>query len=563
MHLSRFVHFVNDFADGYLARATALGLLILVLGTTPLPATETENQVLRILPAPGRVVVDGKADDWDLSGGIFACGNVERQREQYGVWFHAMYDTENVYLLALARPDAAEQRPVEQGRARIPGRLPPGAFHHRLQDLAGGHHLAHLLARSRRHQRRGPRDAPRHGTRGRRVAGSPQCPGHGAQQAFRINADGKGYIQELAIPWKLLCKDGKMPAPGGELRVTVEPNFTAGASGRLTIKDLFHVGAVPNRIFTFYSYDIWGAGILEKTGKVAPAPLRLADGRELPVRLVDGVPVVDWSRLAKVRELPGFKTLAFEMPFDGHVSLNLRNKDGVVVRQLLTDHPYVKGSHKVKWDGLPTPHYRTPGEPLPAGEYTWEAIAHPGLTLTLRGWAATAGTPWAAGPGTDWGGDHGVPSTAPPMAKRSTWGGTGPKEARACWPATPKENCSGASAKASAARPSILPSTAALSMVWDGRASRAVSSSASAQRMASLTTGYRAASPHWPCPIYGPSVPTETKCPTVPTAWTSCTACSISPSVRPTSARTTSPTWPPSPAKCSKTPRSARVCSRR
>ena len=238
----------------------------------------------------------------------------------------------------------------------------------------------------------------------------PNALGHGAQQAFRINADGKGYVQELAIPWKLLCKDGKMPAPGSELRVTVEPNFTAGAFGRLTIKDLFRVGAVPNRIFTFYSYDIWGAGILEKTGKVVPAPLRLADGRELPVRLVGGVPVVDWSRLAKVRELPGFKTLAFEMPFDGHVSLNLRNKDGVVVRQLLTDHPYVKGSHKVKWDGLPTPHYRTPGEPLPAGEYTWEAIAHPGLTLTLRGWAAAAGIPWAAGPGTDWGGDHGVPS---------------------------------------------------------------------------------------------------------------------------------------------------------
>ncbi len=35
----------------------------------------------------------------------------------------------------------------------------------------------------------------------------------GAQQAFTINSDGKGYIQELAIPWKLLTKDGSARPP--------------------------------------------------------------------------------------------------------------------------------------------------------------------------------------------------------------------------------------------------------------------------------------------------------------------------------------------------------------
>ena len=220
-----------------------------------------------------------------------------------------------------------------------------------------------------------------------------------------------------------------MPAPGSELRVTVEPNFTAGAFGRLTIKDLFRAGMTPNRIFTFYSYDIWGTGILEKAGKVAPAPLRLADGRELPVTLSGNVPVVDWSRLAKVREMPGFKTLGFEMPFDGHVSLNLRNKDGVVVRQLLTDHPYVKGSHEVKWDGLPTPHYRTPGEPLPAGEYTWEAMANPGLTPHPAGLGGCRGHSLGRRAGHRLGWRPRSAHPAPATAKRSTWVGTGPKAA--------------------------------------------------------------------------------------------------------------------------------------
>ena len=40
-------------------------------------ATETENLGIRVLPAPGKVVVDGKTDDWDLSAGVFTCGDVE------------------------------------------------------------------------------------------------------------------------------------------------------------------------------------------------------------------------------------------------------------------------------------------------------------------------------------------------------------------------------------------------------------------------------------------------------------------------------------------------------
>jgi hypothetical protein len=63
-------------------------------------ATETENLNMQILPAPGKVVVDGRFDDWDLTGGIFACSDVENLRDQFGQWFHVMYDAENLYVLA-------------------------------------------------------------------------------------------------------------------------------------------------------------------------------------------------------------------------------------------------------------------------------------------------------------------------------------------------------------------------------------------------------------------------------------------------------------------------------
>ncbi|MEX0671178.1 MAG: hypothetical protein WD060_12050 [Pirellulales bacterium] len=48
-------------------------------------ATETENLGMQVLPAPGKVVVDGKFDDWDLSGGVLVCGDVENLREKLGI----------------------------------------------------------------------------------------------------------------------------------------------------------------------------------------------------------------------------------------------------------------------------------------------------------------------------------------------------------------------------------------------------------------------------------------------------------------------------------------------
>jgi hypothetical protein len=390
-------------------------LLAAALAASSLVATETENQVLRILPAPGKVVVDGKFDDWDLTGGIFACGDVERLREHYGMWFHAMYDSENIYLLARW----LDPTPLNNGESSKGGHGFAGDCL-QVRFIAGyktDHEVITWLTCWRDRDGIGvvTRESPDLRNCNRpciRLPNLDNALGQGVQQAFTVNVDGKGYVQELAIPWKFLTADGKSPDAGEELRVTLEPNFTSEAFSRLTIKDIFRAGVVPDRVFSFRGYDCWGRGILEKAGHVTPLPLRLADEREFPVTLVDGRPAVDWSSLVTARELPGFKPLKFDMPFDGHVSLNLRDQDGMVVRQLLTDHPFAQGHHEVKWDGLPTPQFRTPGQPLPAGNYTWEALAHPELKLTLRGWAATAGIPWHAGPGTGWGGDHGRPSSS-------------------------------------------------------------------------------------------------------------------------------------------------------
>ena len=54
------------------------------------------------------------------------------------------------------------------------------------------------------------------------------------------------------------------------------------------------------------------------------------------MRIESGKPVVNWDGLIKSKDLAGIKSIAFEMPFDGYISLNITGSDGEVARQLLT-----------------------------------------------------------------------------------------------------------------------------------------------------------------------------------------------------------------------------------
>jgi len=87
-------------------------------------ATQTENYGISVLPAPGNVTIDGKYDDWDLSGGIFACNNVEEQRDRHSAWLHMMYDKDNLYVLARVKTEKlAEKSGLRMLMLTAPGLL--------------------------------------------------------------------------------------------------------------------------------------------------------------------------------------------------------------------------------------------------------------------------------------------------------------------------------------------------------------------------------------------------------------------------------------------------------
>ena len=386
---------------------TSLFAILIVLAASWARATETEHLGFQILPAPGKVTVDGKFDDWDLTGGILTCSDVENSRDKFSVWFHATWDAQSLYLLARWNDETPLNNPgTSKGDYGFAG----DCLQFRLITAPDtpNERCGHFTAwRDRDNVDAIDVEWGRQFNQGK----DKDLKAKGALQAFTRNADNLGYVQEIAIPWSLLCKEGTLKG-GDRMVVTIEPNFTIGSAGRLSLKDIFKPNMTLDRVFTFMANQQWGIATLENKGKLTPRAVRLTDGREFAVKIEKGVPVVDWTGLIKSKDLKGFKEVSFSLPEDGNVSLVIRNKDGQVVRQLLSNVQMSKGKKTVKWDGLTTPSVTRPGEPVPAGDYAWSAIWHKPITLALRGWAMNGGSaPWDGNSGKEnWGGDHGVPA---------------------------------------------------------------------------------------------------------------------------------------------------------
>ena len=408
----------------------------------PANATVTENLNLEVLPAPGPVRVDGSAGEWDLSGGIFACGDVEHAAGSFAVWFHAMFDAKHLYLLA---------RWVDETPMNNPGSS-KGDYGFKgdclqVRVVTAPDVTAPAVARAGQRDNDAPKARTTHLTcwrdkdgldvidvaYGRRFneGALKNAKDKGAEQAFTVWPDRKGYTQEIAMPWALLTKPGMRMEAGARLMLTIEPNFTIGTGGRLSIKDLFKPGVPIDRVFTFTGNRCWGHATLTAKGEVPPRPVRLADGREFAVRFEKGLPVIDWTGLVTSRMPQGFKTIRFSLPENAYVSLNVFAPDGTVARQLLTCHRLAKGDHDVLWDGLTMMSVRRPGRVLPVGEYTWEGLYHTGIGLRLRGWAGNSGpAPWRG-----WGADHGNPKACAAAGDQVYvgWGGgEGDKPLLAC-----------------------------------------------------------------------------------------------------------------------------------
>lgn len=370
-------------------------LLLIVIFSSLLPlrasaavVIEGRHKFISVVPAPGKVVLDGKLDDWDLSGEILSYEFPETAEKRYAR-AAIMYDAENLYLSVYYRDDTPMMNMVDGKIDKSRGwdadalqfRLINDANFDRTKPSTVGRDLVfwhftgrkessltiHSITVEPTTQLTFLWDTPR------------VYLGDDAGVAFQ-KADG-GYILEAKVPWARLDMTAA-PAAGTKLPLTFQflwgnPEGTRYAT---SVNDV----TSPGGGFTYQSMNGWGFAQFEATGHLA------RPREELPKPPAMAKPL----------------SFTYTLPAERQVSLGIFNTSGELVRTLVTDEKRPAGKVVEQWDGL-----NDFGDVLPAGKYTVKGLSHQEIT---QEWVVSlhnsGNPPWVTSDRKgSWGGDHGVP----------------------------------------------------------------------------------------------------------------------------------------------------------
>ena len=381
-------------------------LLALALAAAPAGAApsnmigrQSQNEGLPVVPAPGKIVVDGKLDDWDFSGRIWVFAD-KAVRGRYSVEAAGMWDKKHLYLAAKWRDPTPAYSTVDpdfnvndgwksdswQMRIRTdrPVWLTTWYFTPKKMPVL---HAAYW---------KNPND-PRAGQDAvvyRAKPGGTDL-GGGVEMAYRVDAGGKGYVQEVKIPWSVLYKKVPPIAPGLVFRLGNE--FLWGdPTGKTWPIHRYADNMQPghtSREFYWTAQRAWGDAKLLAKGNV---PVR---------RYVD-----------EASKLPGTAPIRLKVPKSAArftVAINdaagrrVRNLAGDFVPEdcLVADEPDGR-TVEVKWDCLDDS-----GRLVEPGTYRTVGLTHEGLAAEYEMCFYNPGTPpWQTADGSgSWGADHGAP----------------------------------------------------------------------------------------------------------------------------------------------------------
>lgn len=259
-------------------RAVLLAALIAAVAAAD-PTGQTQNAVLRAVPAPGQVTTDGDLADWDASGAIVIADRQDAPTKLVQVM--AMHDAAGLWLALHFRDPSPMINHVDP--KTTPGRgwcgdcvqLRIGTGSRHGEATPGPCELLHVDAywysdgrRATVHAVHG--DFGPGGTTHRTIT---EAEGDGASSGYRIDADGLGYVQELRLSWKLLRPlDPRPYAIGESLRMAIEPmwgdtRFADQPAAR--VSDLLDPD-LPERAHLWANHRAWGRVDFVGTGKLAP-----------------------------------------------------------------------------------------------------------------------------------------------------------------------------------------------------------------------------------------------------------------------------------------------------
>ena len=355
---------------GHLVRSGVLGLGLLAALCGGAMAVQTDTHGLHAVPAPGAVAIDGKLDEWELSGASLMCYDVEALKDVYSATVAMMYDGTNLYVgihWKDSNPMGNIHDPRYQSNMGWAGdsvqlRIKTDRISHvTAWYYAGGKEPAmHLDYGKSLSEPFDGGDLKLYSTGGWKLQ-------EGAEMAFLKDADGKGYVQEMKIPWKLITLK-KIPVAGERFVCGIELLWGEANWPVHRYADNLSDGA-SSREFFWTAHNNWGSVTMEAKGKLTlPEPL--------------------WAKNLRQQQPQGPIDIAYELPKDARVTLALDDASHKRVRNLVAAQDRVKGKNVEHWDGLDDN-----GQPLPPGEYQFSAIYHDGIHLNYAMSFANPGKP--------------------------------------------------------------------------------------------------------------------------------------------------------------------------
>jgi hypothetical protein len=388
----------NSAKHSNLVAALTLISYLTVLATLA-HAQQTDNYELRALPAPGPVVIDGKLDDWDLSGEIFSCYDIETLQDKHSVRTAALYDDRGLYLSFHVKDHTPMVNPFDpvnqsghgwrsdcvQFRIWTDADKPYG-------PPAGGRFM-HVTAYYYTDGKQPAASIAYHNMADKENGNEgsvTQAVGNGIDLAFQVDADGKGYTQEMRIDWKLLRRDGRPYKAGESLRMGLEFMWDElGGMPMHRYADLINKDN-PKRQFFWTGNTAWGEVKFLGQGKVPPSP---------SINYLTEVA----ERLERQYETEGVVPLEYELEKDQRVTLVVEKPDGTRVRNLIADYPRNAGKNTDYWDGTDDD-----GNLVEPGEYRWRGLHRDELDVLYQfSYGNPGNPPWRTQDGRgDWLSDH-------------------------------------------------------------------------------------------------------------------------------------------------------------
>lgn len=317
----------------------------------------TETVGMHAPPAPGKITIDGKFDDWDLSGARLMCYDVATLKGRLSGTVAFMWDADNYYAAIHWRDPSPMVNGfdplIDYGNSWRGDCVQLRIKTDRVTHVTAWYHAKTQRPGMTIHYGSWEKTDPDYSDLNDAMAA-------GAQQAFTLDADGKGYTQEIAIPWKLLTRKGNALAAGDVMQCGVELLY--GKPSGVDFPDHRYADNVSPQaksgaIFFWVGDAAWGTVTLEPQGNL-----------KLPPQTFKGE--------VAVKESQGPIAISYELEKPGYVSLVIDNEQGVRVRNLVKEVFKDKGAQTARWDGADDA-----GNGVPAGNYRWKAIVRDDLYI--------------------------------------------------------------------------------------------------------------------------------------------------------------------------------------